>query len=212
MGDHLNIEGNELKIRVLQDSEMPKAVQMFVDIFQKDDLYHAIFREDGAYSNALYEYFELMTRIGLKYHQVFIAGDFVGGSIFFPPSISHISIFEQLLLIKKAVKIYSFRKLIPSFIEMNSLEGETPHDLHYYLFLVGRRQEAGFAHQGIGKSLVLPTLKECDRIQVPCYAEFTSDESSAWGEKIGFKMFKDVKLRFHPNVLIRLGVRDPLPE
>ena len=211
MSVHSNFEGKDIPIRVLKESEIPEATLMFADIFQNDALYRALFRENGEFPIALRKYFEVMLKIGVKHHQVFIAGDYLGGAIFFPPTVTHISILEQLALLKDAIKIFSFRKLIPSLVDANFLESETPNNLHYYLFAVGHRLDPNLSHHGIARALVTPTLKECDRIQVPCYTEFTSEGSARWGEKLGFKVFKELNLPIHNEVIVRLAMRDPQP-
>lgn len=207
-----NIEDKDLIIWVPRDDELPEVVDMFVDIFKDDPLYRALFREDEKYLEGLAEYFKLMVKIAHRHHQVFVAGNYVGGAIFFPPGVTHVSIWEQITLFKTACRIFSVRKLIPSLISLNVFEYVKPKQFQYYLFLVGHKPGPALSHRGIATALTNPTFDECDRIQAPCYVEFITSRSQQWGEKRGFKVFKEQKVLFHPEITVKLAIREPAPQ
>jgi len=78
---------------------------------------------------------------------------------------------------------------------------------HYYFAYIGVAPEA--QGQGLGTTLMSPTLERCDREGLPAYLEASSERNAALYERLGFKVTSE--LRFAGSPPLRLMVRPPSP-
>lgn len=67
-----------------------------------------------------------------------------------------------------------------------SLERHHPRDLHWYLEILG--SDPTMRGQGIGGSLMVPTLERCDRGGMPAYLESSKEENIPFYERFGFRV------------------------
>ncbi len=65
------------------------------------------------------------------------------------------------------------------------MERNHPKDRHWYLFTIGARKSA--RGQGVGKTLLQPVLKACDREQMPVYLENSNPVNSGFYRAHGFE-------------------------
>ncbi|HEY5193073.1 MAG TPA: GNAT family N-acetyltransferase [Solirubrobacteraceae bacterium] len=78
---------------------------------------------------------------------------------------------------------------------------------HYYFAYIGVAPEA--QGQGLGTTLMGPTLERCDREGLPAYLEASSERNAALYERLGFKVTRE--LRFAGSPPLRLMIRPPRP-
>jgi GNAT superfamily N-acetyltransferase len=78
---------------------------------------------------------------------------------------------------------------------------------HYYFANVGVAPEA--QGQGLGSTLMRPTLDRCDREGLPAYLEASSARNAALYERLGFRCTE--VLRFAGSPPLRLMTRSPQP-
>jgi GNAT superfamily N-acetyltransferase len=69
---------------------------------------------------------------------------------------------------------------------------QAPHDLHYYLFILG--VEPGWQGKGIGTSLMRPILERCDRERIPAYLEASAPRNRDLYLRNGFEVVEEIQL------------------
>lgn len=87
-----------------------------------------------------------------------------------------------------------------------SIEWRHIREPHYYFAYIGVAPEA--QGQGLGSSLMRPTLDRCDAEGLPAYLEASSERNALLYERLGFTL--RTELRFAGSPPLRLMVRPPV--
>jgi ribosomal protein S18 acetylase RimI-like enzyme len=83
------------------------------------------------------------------------------------------------------------RRDLPRLIRtLNAIEAKHPHDLHYYLPVIGILPE--WQGRGFGSALLRPMLERCDREQLPAYLEASSPRNRDLYERHGFEVVEEI--------------------
>jgi ribosomal protein S18 acetylase RimI-like enzyme len=101
-----------------------------------------------------------------------------------------------------------FRGRLPRAIGLlAAIERRHLRGAHYYFANIGVAPEA--QGQGLGSSLMRPTLDRCDKEGLPAYLEASSERNAALYERLGFQCTE--VLRFAGSPSLRLMMRPPQP-
>ena len=87
------------------------------------------------------------------------------------------------------------------------IEWRHPRKPHYYFPYIGVAPPA--QGQGLGSSLMRPTLDRCDEQGLPAYLEASSERNAVLYERLGFELTSE--LRFAGSPPLRLMMRAPRP-
>lgn len=106
-----------------------------------------------------------------------------GASLELPPDSWKMSFGTQIAHGPAFTRVFGPR--LPHALGLSTLmEHRHLREPHYYIAYVGIAPDA--QGQGLGTTLMRPTLERCDRKGLPAYLEATSERSAALYERLGF--------------------------
>jgi ribosomal protein S18 acetylase RimI-like enzyme len=146
----------------------------------------------------LERFFQLELRhVVLPAGRVWTVDGSAGASLELPPDNWRMPIGAQIAHGPAFTRVFGTR-LLHAFGLITAMEHRHLREPHYYLPYVGVAPDG--QGQGLGTTLMRPTLERCDREQLPAYLEATSERNAALYERLGFE---------HLGVF-RLGSSPPL--
>jgi GNAT superfamily N-acetyltransferase len=107
-----------------------------------------------------------------------------GASLELPPNNWRMSIGTQIAHGPAFTRVFGSR-LLHAFGLITVMEHRHLREPHYYFPYVGIAPDA--QGQGLGTTLMRPTLERCDRERLPAYLEATSERNAALYERLGFE-------------------------
>lgn len=129
-----------------------------------------------------------LTELCLRHDNVFIAEDFTGGALWYPPGTSEVSFARQLTLAHKMIPVVGATGLLRLAWVMEQLGRRHPKEKHYYLQFLGTIPEA--RGKGTGTALLKPILDICDREKCGALLENTKENNIAFYGSFGFKVIE----------------------
>jgi ribosomal protein S18 acetylase RimI-like enzyme len=146
----------------------------------------------------LVRFFQLELRhVVLPAGRVWTVDGSAGASLELPPDNWRMPIGAQIAHGPAFTRVFGTR-LPHAFGLITAMERRHLREPHYYIPYVGVAPNA--QGQGLGTTLMRPTLERCDREQLPAYLEATSERNAALYERLDFE---------HLGVF-RLGSSPPL--
>ena len=141
----------------------------------------------------------------LPHDEVYLAGNGLGAALWVPPG-AKMDIKLGPGVLWTCLSRFGFRAMIRFFRLVISMDKHHPKEPHYYLFVIGVRDEA--KGRGIGSALLEPVLKECDRRKVIAYLENSNPLNLPFYKRHGFEVRKEITLsRNGPKIWLMF--RDP---
>lgn len=107
-----------------------------------------------------------------------------GASLELPPAKWRMPISAQIAHGPAFTRVFGSR-LLRAFGLITTMEHRHLREPHYYIPYIGLAPAA--QGQGLGTTLMRPTLDRCDREQLPAYLEATSERNAALYERLGFE-------------------------
>jgi len=118
-----------------------------------------------------------------------------GASLELPPSRWRMSLRTQVAHGPAFTRVFG-RRLPHAFALITLMEHRHLREPHYYLPYVGVTPDA--QGQGLGTTLLRPTLDRCDHERLPAYLEATSERNAALYERLGFEHLGPFQLGTSP--------------
>lgn len=172
--------------QIAQMKDLNAVAATLVSAFANDPVQSWWLREDAGKAAAL-------TRV----HTFLAAQDIPKGHVFFTPG-GHaaaqwqppgppeppMSFWQQMALLPRLIQNAGFNKIgrIVKLIEM--MEAHHPKEPHYYLFMLGVRQDSQGA--GLGSTLLTACLDRVDAAGMPAYLENSNPKNTRLYERHGF--------------------------
>jgi GNAT superfamily N-acetyltransferase len=118
-----------------------------------------------------------------------------GASLELPPAKWRMPIGAQIANGPAFTRTFGSR-LLHAFGLITLMEHRHLREPHYYIPYVGVAPES--QGQGLGTTLMRPTLERCDREHLPAYLEATSERNAALYERLGFEHLGPFRLGSSP--------------
>jgi ribosomal protein S18 acetylase RimI-like enzyme len=184
-----------MPIRVATAADVPALVDVLVRAFDDDPLLSWAIRNGPRRGDALRRLFELvLLRLTLPYGHVYTTADVRGAALWVPPNRWNQGFTEQLKQLPDWVAIVGVGRLLPVFLEMDSLFRRHPRRPHFYLPFLG--VDPSVQGRGIGSALLHNLLQKCDADTVPAYLETSNPRNIPLYERHGFRVVEALEMRF----------------
>ena len=180
-----------LEITLLHDPAVPQAAEIQGRAFHDDPAFVFTFPDDETRRRRLPALMQVGVRYGSRFGQVSTtAGTMLGHAVWLPPGDTSLS--EDRLHeagFAEAAAIMSEEELarFAAFMELMSTHHErivpTPH---WYLMILG--VDPPYQGQGVGGSLIAPTLARADAAGLLCYLETAKERNLTFYRRHGFEV------------------------
>jgi ribosomal protein S18 acetylase RimI-like enzyme len=162
--------------------------------FDDDPAVNWFVRRDQRRSAAVHAFFQMMAdTLYLRHDENYLMSDGSGATMWLPPGIStqvgFAETFQQLPAVLRIVRFRGLRRLLRV---QAIVEGNHPHEPHYYLFAIGTLPE--LRGRGIGSKLMRPMIERMDRERMPGYLENSKEQNLPFYERHGFEVTQRVQL------------------
>lgn len=179
----------EIPVRKAIAVEYPKIAHTLARAFEKDNFLNWIVAPGVDLYKKKKIFFETLIKILFApYDEVYTTPDFTGTTVWTPPGRWKMDLKQQLFMLPHFMNIIGVTRLLKIKTGLDEIERYHPHDPHFYLFAIGVDPE--LQGRGIGKSLMLPVLKQCDSWGIPAYLETTMEKNLSFYRKMGFEVIK----------------------
>jgi GNAT superfamily N-acetyltransferase len=181
-------DGSDVRKAIIGD--IPRVVDAVARSFYDDPIFTWIVPDDARRLFELQRGFALFARrVWYPHDETYTTDRLIGGAFWMPPGTWHLSLVRQILLLPSLAVIT--RRDLPRLIRtLNVIEAKHPHDLHYYLPVIGILPE--WQGRGFGSALLRPMLERCDREQLPAYLEASSPRNRALYERHDFEVVEEI--------------------
>lgn len=174
------------EIRKAAASDQEAVLRTLCRAFDADPVVNWLVRQDHRRRAAMEEFFGVCFRIlSLPFGENLVTRDLNAAALWVPPGKWKLGFLRQLMMLPRFVRCAGRGRILRSFKSLNNLIKVHPHELHYYLVLLGTDPE----HQGkgLGRSLLEPVLRRCDEERVGAYLEATTEKNESYYQRFGFK-------------------------
>lgn len=141
--------------------------------------------------------FTVIASAGLRRGHTYLLDDgnlaIAAASIWSPPEVESLSDTEVGPLVEAIVSRYGDEGLMRIGAMSEAMEANHPHDSHLYLFVVG--VDPASQGQGLGETLVAPTLAHCDATGTAAYLESSNSRNIGFYRRLGFYTISE----FYPD-------------
>jgi GNAT superfamily N-acetyltransferase len=190
--------------RATVDDIAPLA-SVLADAFNDDPVFERLLPNQRTRSQGLRRYFRIELRaVGLARGHVWTTDDLAGAAISTGPGMWRMP--PRALFLHGPGFSRAFGLRVPraatllARVESRHVRG--PH--HYFAAIGVAPQRQG---QGLGRTLMAPTLELCDRARLPAYLEASSERNAALYERLGFHVVGE--LQYGGSQPLRLMLRAP---
>ena len=173
----------------LAPTQVEAATAVLTRAFFDDPLMMYLAPNDDRRASFLTWSFAQFLRYGLRYgHVDTTAGSVEGAALWLPPE-NTILTFPRLLrmgMILTPVKLglSGFRRFLNAVNHLEPLHKRDVPPEHWYLFILG--VDPPHQGQGVGGTLIAPTLAQADADGLPCYLETMKERNVPFYQKHGF--------------------------
>ncbi len=190
-----------LRPATAEDVHRLKAV--LSDAFYEDPIFAWLIPDDAKRRARLRRFFAVELRhMALPRGRVWSTNDLTGAALSTPPGAWRVPVHTTLLEgTAFGIHLHRAARLLLK------MEWRHVHEPHYYFACIGVSPEA--QGQGLGSSLMRPTLDRCDREGLPAYLEASSERNAALYERLGFQTTSELRTAGSPP--LRLMLRPPHP-
>jgi ribosomal protein S18 acetylase RimI-like enzyme len=177
-------------VRKATTADVPRLVDAVARSFYDDPVFSWIIPDDARRLSELQRGFALFARrVWCRHDETYTTDRVIGGAFWMPPGTWHLSLLRQLAMLPTLAVIT--RGDLPRLLRtLNVIEAKHPHDLHYYLPVIGILPE--WQGRGFGSALLRPMLERCGREGLPAYLEASSVRNRALYERHGFKVVEEI--------------------
>lgn len=161
--------------------------------FYEDPIMKWVLPDDSRRLRQLERSFDsiFLRRVCFPHNEIYTTEGISGGALWLPPGKWQLGLLDNLRLLPHMAAFWG-RNLPRALRSLSYLDSKHPHDLHYYLSILG--VETGRQGKGLGTSLMQPILERCDRERVPAYLEATAPRNRDLYARNGFEVVEEIKL------------------
>ena len=191
---------NEIDVRLARDEDVPRLAQVLAAAFLEDRVFEWLLPRDRRRAARLSRFFEVELRaVGLARGGVWTTAELSGAAITTPPG--HWRLPWRTALRHAPDFTRAFGARLPHALTLLQLmEHHHIREPHHYLPYIGVAPAC--QGQGLGTSLMLPTLERCDQQGLPAYLEATSPRNAALYTRLGFEQLSELTLGSSPPVIL----------
>lgn len=177
--------------RVAAMADLQIVAATISDAFENDPFNRWFMRQDGGYDAARMRMYLYLASEDIPKKHVFVAGDGQAVAQWQPPGppAKPMTFLQQLALAPLIVRNTGLARVGRLLRLISFLEANHPKEPHYYLFLLGVRQEAQGA--GIGSALLDACLARVDAAGMPAYLENSNPKNTRLYQRHGFAITKE---------------------
>lgn len=181
------------KIIRLEETQIERATETFIDAFSKDPMFEYLFPQAENRKNKISRTFWKATlRYCQQLNHVYTTPEIKGVAAWIPPENFPLKIFRLLQLglykIPFQIGLKRLIKFAPLFSLLEKYHKLDMHQPHWYLLGLG--VSSSCQGQGIGASLIQPILKKADEDGLPCYLETTTEAAVRFYQRNGFQILR----------------------
>jgi ribosomal protein S18 acetylase RimI-like enzyme len=158
-------------------------VPVLVRAFDDDPVIRWVFPEDD---EARRLYFRTNLELAHPHGHVFVAESALGCAIWAPPDEWRVSLWTQLLLVPRIVRMLGVRRFQRGMMVFDRLQKEHRPGPHYYLGMLG--VDPSCQSRGLGSALVQAGLERADIAGVGAYLETSNPANLPFYERHGFEV------------------------
>jgi GNAT superfamily N-acetyltransferase len=171
--------------RTATPSETGALSAALASAFQVDPIFSWLVPDPRRRNRRLQRFFALeLQHVVLPVGRAWTLDGAPGASLELPPDRWRMPFGTQLAHAPAFTRVFGSR-LAHAFALITLMERRHLREPHYYIAYVGLAPDA--QGQGLGTTLLRPTLDRCDREQLPAYLEATSERSASLYERLGFE-------------------------
>jgi ribosomal protein S18 acetylase RimI-like enzyme len=182
----------------VQKKDTQRAAATFVDAFQHDPIWNAVFANHKSEDRRVHAVYETPVKYCLRYGSVYSTSEELEGvAAWAPGELSDMALWRLIRCggarsgMKIGLKIA--KQMMPIFrpIEMDKKENMKGKD-YIYLFIVGVAQK--HQGQGFGGNLLRALITESERTGKALYLETETQKNVEMYDRLGFKLIKKITL------------------
>lgn len=185
--------------RIAGMADLPIVAATLADAFSTDPVVRWWMREDAGLPAALGRVHTFLAAQDIPKGQVYFTTDGRAAAQWQPPRELNappdppMSLWQQIALFPRLVQNAGIRKIgrILKLIEM--MDAHHPKEPHFYLFLLGVRQDSQGA--GLGSTLLAACLTQVDAAGMPAYLENSNPKNTRLYERHGFAVTGEARAR-----------------
>jgi GNAT superfamily N-acetyltransferase len=195
------LAGPSLRKAAPDDVHRLKAVM--ADAFFEDPIFGWLMPDDTKRAARLRRYFAIELRhLALARGRAWTTSDLAGAALSLPPGAWRAPL-RVTLLEGGAFGVH----LLKAARLGAAIEWHHVREPHYYVRDVGVLPE--MQGRGLGRALLGPTLRRCDREGLPAYLEASSERNAALYGRLGFKLIDELRVNDSPPLRLMLRPPDP---
>lgn len=184
-------------IREARGDDIPRLAPLLARAFAADPFHRWLFPDESRRAARQLRLFERVLGIYSRYGRVFTNREMTGAALWDPPRIGGPTLGETLAFVFQVLPVFGWRarRVAQGMAPMASLHPGTPH---WYLSVLGTDPLA--RGRGIGRSLLLPVLRQCDEDGLEAYLEASRIENVGYYERFGFRLVSPLSMPGGPSV------------
>ncbi|HYC54169.1 MAG TPA: GNAT family N-acetyltransferase [Candidatus Binatia bacterium] len=185
----------EMRAAMPEDAE--RLAEVLVRAFSTDPFHTWLFPDPSTRRRRQRKLFERVLSLYLRNGKVFTTADVAGAALWDPPRETSPSFGELLEFAVRVLPVFGARagRIARG---MKPMVGMHPTSPHWYLSILGtdpRQQKSG-----VGRSLLLPILRRCDREGLLAYLEASRIENVPYYERFGFEVVAPLTMPEGPTI------------
>lgn len=174
-------------VRPAQASEADRISALLLLAFAGDPGTRATFAEPERYLARFPGFLAAYARPAYAHGTAFVAGDFLGASLWLPPGVEH-----DVTAVATAVLEDAPPSLFDGRLEPFAKLGEMhPKEPHWYLAMLG--VDPRHQGHGAGSALLATELERVDADGLPAFLETTSSQNLPLYERFGFEVLEELR-------------------
>jgi ribosomal protein S18 acetylase RimI-like enzyme len=171
--------------RLSSSTEVDTLSAVLAEAFEDDPVFGWLLPNQASRRRRLEGFFQLELRhVVLPTGRVWTTDGSAGASLEVPPGQWRMPVRTQLAQGPAFTRVFGTR-IGHALALITKMEHRHLREPHYYIPYIGVVPEA--QGQGLGTSLLEPTLERCDRERVPAYLEATNERNAALYARLGFE-------------------------
>ena len=182
------------EIGIISEEALPATARALANAFFKDPLQNYTFPDDVERREKSPAHFAAALNYGLKFGEVYAAGNGAGASIWLKPGETEITDdradaagFTQL---PDQIGAEAFGRFFSVIAFGDKYHKEDAPEPHWYTMVLG--VDPGFQGQGYGRALLQPVIDKAKESNTPIYLETAQPENVAFYRKMGFDLLREL--------------------